>query len=256
MNYFESAILGVIQGLTEFLPVSSSGHLVIFQNLLGLKEPELLFDIMLHGATLLATLIVFRKEVVRVFQSVRAVLLIIVGSIPAGIIGFFFLDVIEQSFGSLTVAGYGLLITSVVLWFTRFNRPKAIDMDGFLFNDMTFFGAFLIGIAQSFALVPGISRSGMTIAMALFLKTRRRDAATFSFILSMPAIAGALFLKLIDSPQLTHGLPVIGLGFFLAFIVGIFALMLLIRIVEKGSFYTFSYYCLFVGLGALFLART
>lgn len=255
MNIFESLILGVIQGITEFLPISSSGHLVICQQLLGLKEPELLFDIMLHLGTLVATALIFYKEIFKMLTSLRAILLIGVALIPAAIAGFTFLDAIEKSFGSMRIAAIGLLITSVWLWITRFVRQKPLELDGFLFSDMTFPKAFLIGVAQSIALIPGISRSGSTIATALLLKVPRRDAVAFSFLLSIPAVAGAAALKLLKTPHFDLGqLPLFITGATTSCLIGIGALLFLIRWVQQGNLFKFSYYCLLVGSGALALS--
>lgn len=256
MNIFESLILGVIQGATEFLPISSSGHLVIFQQLLGLKEPQLLFDIMLHVGTLVATVILFYKELFKLLTSARAILLILVASVPAAIAGFTLLDVIEKSFGSMKIAGIGLLITGVWLWLTRFTRHKPLELDNFLFSDMTFPKAFIIGVAQGIALIPGISRSGSTIATALLLKVPRREAVAFSFLLSMPAVAGAAVLKLLDTPQFDfHLLPQFIAGAVVSCLVGIGALLFLIRWVERGGLFKFSYYCFLVGTGTLILSH-
>lgn len=255
MNIFESLILGVIQGITEFLPVSSSGHLVICQQLLGLKQPELLFDILIHLGTLVATALIFYKEIFKMLTSLRAILLIGIASIPAAIAGFMFLDAIEKSFGSMRIAAIGLLITSVWLWITRFVRQKPIELDGFLFSDMTFPKAFLIGIAQSIALVPGISRSGSTIATALLLRVPRRDAVAFSFLLSIPAVAGAATLTLLKTPHLDIGqLPLFITGALTSCLIGIGALLFLIRWVQQGNLFKFSYYCLLLGSGALALS--
>ena len=167
----------MIQGLTEFLPVSSSGHLVIFQQLMGLKEPVLFFDIVLHLGTLCATFIVFYKEILKVFASPRALLLIITAGIPTAIMGFSLMEAVETSFLSMTAAGVGLLITGAWLWFTKYVPPRSIVMDGYLFADITFKKAFIIGLFQGIALFPGVSRSGMTIAIALFMRTGRRKAS-------------------------------------------------------------------------------
>ena len=218
-------------------------------------EPELLFDVILHGGTLLATFIIFRKEILKTLKSPRACLLIIVGSLPAAIIGFTLLEVVEKSFNSMKVAGVGFLITGTWLWFTRYVPPKSILLEGFLFSDITFKKAFLIGLAQGIALLPGISRSGTTIATALFLRTGRRDAATFSFLLSIPAICGAIGLKLTQLPSWpANEIPLFATGFILSCLCGLGALAFLIKLIRRGNFYKFSYYCWLVGIAALVIA--
>ncbi len=263
-------VLGVVQGLTEFLPVSSSGHLVLFQNLFGLNEPELLFDICLHVGTLAAVLAVFYKEILSIINTlvhlpslsktyggyaslfqqnpeVRIAVFIIVGSIPTAIIGLMFKEIADRIFGSVTLAGLMLIVTGTLLWLTRNLEKKGRDVNGMKAKD-----ALIIGLVQGLAILPGISRSGSTIATALFLGVDREVAARYSFLLSIPAIAGALVLGL-DSPEMASTIPwtIIFAGTLVSAVIGWAALKLLIKIVKKGQFHRFAPYCWAVGLVVL-----
>ena len=270
MNTVEAIVLGTIQGLTEFLPVSSSGHLVLFQNLFGMKEPELLFDICLHVGTLSAVIIVFYREILdiltallqiparmktagglaplcRVDPSIRMALLIVVGSVPTAVIGLLFKEITDQLFGSIAVVGFMLLITGTVLWLTR-----QIRGDGRPVRQTTLKDALIIGIVQGLAILPGISRSGSTIATALFLGVDRKVAGRYSFLLSIPAIVGALVLGL-DTPELQTAIPVgtIIAGSVISALVGWLALVILLRVVDRGQLHRFAPYCWLVGIMTL-----
>lgn len=273
MKSVEAIVLGAVQGLTEFLPVSSSGHLVLFQNLFGLKEPELLFDICLHVGTLMAVIIVFYREILDILsalfqipgrmkmagglkrlcetdESIRMALLIVVGSIPTAAIGLLFKEITDQLFGSITVVGFMLLVTGTLLWLTRNLRS-----DGRSVRRTTLKDALLIGIVQGLAILPGISRSGATIATALFLGVDRKVAGRYSFLLSIPAIVGALVLGL-DTPELQTTIPVgtIIAGSVISAVVGWFALVILLRVVDRGQLHRFAPYCWLVGIVTLVLA--
>ena len=273
MNTFEAIVLGIIQGLTEFLPVSSSGHLVLFQHLFGMKEPELLFDICLHVGTLMAVIIVFYRDILDIIialiqipsrmkqagglkrlleidTSIRMALLIIVGSIPTAVIGLLFKEITDQLFGSITVVGFMLLVTGIVLWFTR-----NITGRGRPVKRMTTKDAIIIGIVQGLAIIPGISRSGSTISTALFLGVDRKMAGRYSFLLSMPAILGALILG-IDTPVLHTTIPLstIIVGSVISAIVGWLALVILLKVVDRGQLHRFAPYCWIAGVTTLLLA--
>ena len=274
MKSVEAIVLGTVQGLTEFLPVSSSGHLVLFQNLFGLKEPELLFDICLHVGTLSAVIIVFYREILDILKalfqfpvrmktaggftrlcetdaSIRMALLIVVGSIPTAVIGLLFKKITDQLFGSITIVGVMLLVTGTILWLTRNIRG-----DGRPISKTTLKDALLIGIIQGLAILPGISRSGSTISTALFLGIDRKVAGRYSFLLSIPAIIGALLLGL-DSPELHTAIPMgtIIVGSVVSALVGWFALVILLRVVDRGQLHRFAPYCWLVGVVTLVLAR-
>jgi len=275
LNAIEAIVLGTVQGLTEFLPVSSSGHLVLFQNFLGLNEPELIFDICLHVGTLSAVIIVFYREILDILRalfqiqgrmkmaggfkrlcetdpSIRMALLIVVGSIPTAVIGLLFREITDQLFGSTTIVGCMLLVTGTLLWLTRHIRGGGRPVGQTTLKD-----ALLIGIVQGLAILPGISRSGATISTALFLSVDRKVAGRYSFLLSIPAIAGALVLGL-DAPDLQTTIPMdtIVVGSAVSAAVGWFALVILLRVVDRGQLHRFSPYCWLLGIVTLVIAWT
>jgi undecaprenyl-diphosphatase len=270
VNWIEAVVLGVVQGLTEFLPVSSSGHLVLFQHLFGLVEPELLFDISVHVGTLLAVLVVFYRDILQILEAlvrlpglvrsaggwgalftghpeIRLIVMIVAGCIPTALLGILFAKVAEQLFGTLWLVGAALLVTGTFLWFTR--RQKAI---GRPIGQMRLKDALIIGLIQGLAIIPGISRSGATISAALYLGVDRELAGRFSFLLAIPAILGALVLGL-DSEAFHTDLPVgtIVLGSAAAAVVGYLALVVLLKMVKKGQLHRFAPYCWVVGIMAI-----
>ena len=261
MSLTQALILGVIQGLTEFLPVSSSGHLVIFQNLFGLKQPDLFFDVALHFGTLLAILIVLRQEVSSLLKGTSCFLvciisgkkcnlddqdktmarfagLILIGLIPTAVLGFFLRDFFRLLFNSLLAVGIMLIITGTFLWLTKMTGEGNKDK-----VNMSILDAIIIGFVQGLSIAPGISRSGATIAFGLFRKLKKMVAIRFSFLLSIPAILGAIILEW-ENPMLHEGelLNVIS-GILTAALVGYICLRILIRMVQKGHFHFFSPYC-------------
>ena len=270
MNAVEAILLGVVQGLTEFLPISSSGHLVLFQNLLGFREPELLFDICLHVGTLLAVCAVYLRDIVSILgtliriptlaktdggyrnlyvtnEQVRIAVLIVIGSIPTAIIGLMFKDIAEHLFSSIGIVGCMLLVTGCLLWFTR-----KLETTGRSVKSMKARDALLIGITQGLAILPGISRSGSTISIALYLGIDRTTAGRYSFLLSIPAILGALLVSFdSDITQTTIPTVIILLGAAAATISGYLALKLLLLLVHRGKLYRFAPYCWMVGVIAL-----
>jgi len=268
MNPVQAVILGVVQGLTEFFPVSSSGHLVIFQQLFGLREPALLFDVCVHVGTLLAVVAYFYKDIERMALAffrflktlaaggakraaasgdpdLKMVALILVGTVPTGLLGFGFHQVADQLFASLLVVGLALLLTTGLLLATRLVKAKGRDILAF-----TVLGAVVVGVAQGLAVIPGVSRSGATIAACLILGLNRDTAARFSFLLSIPAILGALILSLVSGSD-TWGeftAATLILGTLVSAGVGYAALATLIKIVRHGRLYYFAPYCLLLGL--------
>lgn len=272
METIQAIILGIVQGLTEFLPVSSSGHLVIFQHLFGLRTPELVFDIAVHVGTLLAVVIFFKKDLAAIIRAViqmagrliarrttfaeawsdphvKLALLIVAGSIPTALIGIGFHQIAERIFASVRLAGLMLLITGALLWVTRWIKKADYGISRFSTGK-----ALVVGTVQGLAILPGISRSGATIAAGLFLGLKRELAARYAFLLSIPAICGASLLTFRD---LSHGADfsaaVIGVGMLSAAVVGYLSLKLLVFIVNKGQLYLFAPYCWLVGGLALFL---
>ncbi|WP_418790156.1 undecaprenyl-diphosphate phosphatase [Phosphitispora sp. TUW77] len=240
MSILESIILGIIQGLTEFLPISSSGHLVLFQRLLGLEEAILTFDVLLHLGTLAAVICVFRNDIISIIRRPfqRLTLLLILATIPTGIMGLAFKDFFEKLFISGSTLGIEFIITGFIIWFAdrAVERGKQLD-------NITYFDAVVVGIMQGIAILPAISRSGLTIAGSLFRGINRETAARFSFLVSIPAIAGATILDLKDLQGLPDGmgLPFL-IGPLIAALSGYWAIKFMIRILQQGSMRWFAYY--------------
>ncbi len=259
MEWFEALVLGIIQGLTEFLPVSSSAHLEIGKALFGIEgEENLYFSILVHGATVLSTIVVFRKEILELIKGLfkfkyneetEYIFKIFVSMIPVMIVGLLFKDQIKGLFSgnNLAFVGTMLLITALLLSFTYFfkrNNNKKIS----------YFDSFIIGIAQSIAVFPGISRSGATIATGLMLGAKRAEIAKFSFLMVLIPILGENFLGIVGGEFSNTGLPASSMiiGFISAFVSGLFACTIMLRIVKKGKLIWFAVYCLIVGLISIF----
>ena len=255
MEIIKSFILGIVQGLTEFLPVSSSGHIEIFKEILNFSydsENGLFFTLILHLATAMSTLIYFWVDVKKIIYSLFKLkkdenfnfsLMIIVSMIPAGLVGFFFENKINQLFnGNLLLVGSMLIITSILLFVSdKINNLK---------KELTVMNAFVIGIAQALAILPGISRSGSTIATSLFLGINRDLAAKFSFLMVIPIIVGSSFKMIIYDNLVFEEVIVINyiVGFLSALISGYYACKWMILLVRKSKLFYFSIYCLIVGL--------
>ena len=272
MNLLQVLFLGIIQGLTEFLPISSSGHLVIVQNVFGLKDPHLFLDVSLHFGTLLAIVLVLRKEVASLLKGIvlfgfyrlrgeqfkideecsamaRLGGLIIIGLIPTALLGFFLRDLFALFFGSLTAVGSMLVVTGTILWFTRTAGQGTKET-----GTISLLDALIIGLIQGFAIAPGISRAGATIAFGLFRSLKKEAAVQFSFLLSIPAILGAMFMEW-ENPLLYDGtLLHVVLGTIMAALVGYICLRILIRMVNKGQLYFFSPYCWGAGCVTILLS--
>ena len=245
MSALEAALLGLIQGLTEFLPVSSSGHLVIAQAVLGIHDEGLLFEVALHIATLASVLIFYRRRiaqlVIGVLRRERDALeygaKLVVATVPAVVAVLVFGDFLEAQFDTPAVAGVCLLVTGALLWTTRRTAPTA------RLEAPSYVGALLIGCVQAFAILPGISRSGSTVAAALALGVRPVVAAEFSFLMSVLAITGAAVRSL---PELTSipasQLAPLLLGAALALVSGVAAIWLFVRLLRTQAFHRFAYY--------------
>jgi undecaprenyl-diphosphatase len=251
MNFIQSIFLGFVQGLTEFIPVSSSAHLVIMQNILGIKEPQIFFDIVLHLGTLCAVILYFYKDILDIAKSLfdfssegfKMAVFLVIATIPTGIGGFLFEDYFEKVFSLPVFTSLFLVITGIVLFLTKFKLNNSKTIQNFSYLD-----AILIGIAQTIAIAPGISRSGMTISAGIFRGLDRKLCAKFSLLLSIPAILGAALSEMKDIKICEIGNPGnIFIGFLTAFLVGYGAIILLVKILEKARFYIFSYYCWVVG---------
>jgi undecaprenyl-diphosphatase len=250
MNYADAIILGLIQGLTEFLPVSSSGHLVLAEYFLKAKMPGVLFELMVHFGTLMAVLAYFHKQVWALIRAVfvssmirerRVLIYLIVATIPAVVIAVIFGSGIERAFGSPLVTSSLLTVTGIILLATVFAKTR----DG----RITLGRSILIGLAQALAILPGISRSGATISAGLFAGAEPLAATEFSFMLSIPAIAGAIVYKFKEILSISAELLVpYVVATVVAFLSGLLAVHLLLGTVRKGRFCYFGIYCLIVGL--------
>lgn len=264
MDWLQALILGIIQGLTEYLPVSSSGHLEIGNALLHTEiEENLTFDVMLHVATVLSTLVVLWSEIDWIMRGLfkfkmndetKYFLNIVVSMIPVGIVGLLFKKQIEALFtGNLLLVGCCLLVTATLLTFTYFAKPRQKE-------NISWLDAFIIGIAQAIAVLPGISRSGSTIATGLLLGNKKEKLAQFSFLMVIPPILGQALLSVKDfvSGEETFGgigaVPM-AVGFLAAFISGCFACKWMINIVKKGKLIYFGIYCAIVGVVAIIYSQ-
>ena len=256
MTWFEALILGLIQGLTEYLPVSSSGHLAIGSALFGIEgEENLAFTIIVHVATVLSTLVILWKEIEWIFKGLfkfqmndetRYVINIIVSMIPIGIVGVFFKDKVEAIFGSgLLVVGCCLLITALLLSFSYYYKPRQKEK-------ISLKDAFIIGLSQACAVLPGLSRSGTTIATGLLLGNSKEKLAQFSFLMVIPPILGEALLdalKMMKGEDIAGDIPAMSLlvGFIAAFVSGCVACKWMINIVKKGKLIYFAIYCAIAG---------
>lgn len=247
MTIIEAIILGIIQGFTEFLPISSSGHLVLGQSILGIQQPGNEFEVVVHLGTLLSVLVVFWDDIQNLITSLttkstqKFIGFVLVGTIPAVIIGLGFKDVFESLFENVTAVGGALIFTGLILY----GSSKITTRD----KSHSLKSSLLIGLAQAVAIIPGISRSGMTISTALLMGLSSKESARFSFLLAIPAISGAGLLTALDvSGGFQLSVPVIISGFLSSFGIGIFALKWLLGWLEKGKFHYFGYYCICIGL--------
>ncbi len=252
MDTLQAILLGIVQGITEFLPVSSSGHLQLAKELLGVQiDNNITFDVTLHAATVLSTNVVMRSDLWRLLRGVfsrrfndeqASVLKIILSMIPAGVVGIAFGEQLETLFSNLVFVGCMLLLTAALLAFAYYARPCVKEK-------ISYRDAFVIGLAQAAATLPGLSRSGSTIATGLLLGNRRESVASFSFIMVIPVILGKMLLDVCsgDMAAMEVGAaPLIG-GFVAAFVVGAIACRWMISIVTRGKLIWFAWYCLAVG---------
>ncbi len=266
MSWLEALLLGILQGLTEFLPVSSSGHLTIGQELLNLKTSaadNLLFTVTVHAATVLSTMVILWKEIEHLFKGTfftvkwnadkTYVAKILISCIPVMIVGLFFKDQVENIFGSgLLVVGCCLLVTALLLTFAYYAKPRQKEI-------ISYRDAFIIGLGQAIAVLPGLSRSGTTIATGLILGNKKENIANFSFLMVLIPILGETFLNIIDiikDPALLGGIgftPLL-IGFLAAFFSGCFACKFMINLVKKGKLIYFAIYCAIVGVITIIFA--
>ena len=275
MEWFEAVLLGLIQGLTEFLPISSSGHLEIGKVLLGVEtQDDLLFTTMVHAATVLSTVVVFRHQIwdllkglfcgikdIRVAKDGSGrmslvcndqtdyLLKMVVSMIPVLVVGLFFKDKVESLFGSIHVVGGALIVTAVLLFFSDYaSRPgvRSIFPTNEYRNGISYWQAFAVGLGQAFAVVPGLSRSGTTISTGLICGVKREVMAQFSFLMVLVPILGETFLEIVggDFSTSSVGAPALVLGFISAFVSGLFACKVMIALVKKAKLAWFALYCL------------
>lgn len=276
MSWIEALILGLLQGFTEYLPISSSGHLTIASNFVGVTDPETIlpFTVLLHVATVLSTIVILYKEIIWIFKGLfkcadknapdvtmccglklntqqQYTLAIIISMIPVGIVGLFFKDAVEAAFEGLTIVGCCLLLTAALLAFSYYAKPRQKDK-------ISLKDAFIIGLGQAAAVLPGLSRSGTTIATGLILGNKKENMAQFSFLMVIPPILGEALLESLDIIKegvaaSFGGISILSLiiGFMAAFISGCIACKWMISIVRKGKLIYFAYYCLAVGLFTL-----
>lgn len=265
MSWFEALILGIVQGLTEFLPVSSSGHLAIGKALFGIETSDLSFEVAVHAATVLATLVVFWKDILRLLQDLfkfrmndgtRYILLILVSMIPVFVVGVFFKDYVEEIFGSgLMVVGCCLVVTAALLFLSetisaRRAARSATTGEG---AQTSWKSALWMGLAQAVAVLPGLSRSGSTIATGLLCGVKRDEVTRFSFLMVLIPILGEAFLDAVggDFAASSVGGLQLAIGFVAAFISGLFACKVMIAIVKKARLRWFALYCVLVGLACI-----
>jgi len=252
MDMLEIIILGIIQGITEFLPISSSGHLVIAQNILGIKSPGNTLEVLFHFGTLMSVVYVFFEDLKQIFLTLNEknnqlfIFYIIIATLPAIFAGLFLKDYFLIIFDNIRLVGFALCSTGLLLILSkRFkNNQKAI----------AFSSSIVVGIAQAVAIIPGISRSGSTIAMCMYLGIPPKEAARFSFLLSIPVILGASILGFLEiESNNTFNYLILIVAITTSFIIGVLALKILLKILETGRFYFFGFYCLIAGVSTIFI---
>ena len=274
MDWLQALLMGVFQGLTEYLPVSSSGHLAIAGELLGVEDPEkiVMFTVAVHVATVMSTLVILRKEIWQLLKGLfhrpgsqtpspygirslneeqNYVLNILVSMIPVGVVGMCFKDVVEEQFNSLTVVGVCLLVTALLLAFSYFSRPRQKE-------NLSVWDALIIGVAQAIAVLPGLSRSGSTIGTGLILGNKKESLAQFSFLMVIPPILGEALLDCVKIVKMGVEEAMAGIsatslvvGFVAAFAVGCVACKWMIDLVRRGKMIWFAVYCAVVGIAVL-----
>ena len=254
MSGLEAIILGFVQGLTEFLPVSSSGHLTIGKELLGIESSNLKFEVIVHAATVTSTIVVFNKEILNLIKGffrfklndeTNYIIKIAISMIPVFIIGIFFKEYVEEIFGSgLLIVGLSLLLTATLLALTNIIKPRE--------REITKKDAFIIGVAQAIAVLPGLSRSGATISTGMMLGVKKEEIAKFSFLMVLVPVLGEAFLELFSGEftAAASGISITSLilGFVSAFVSGLFACKVMINLVKKAKLTGFAIYCAIIGV--------
>lgn len=248
MTLYQAIILAIVQGLTEFLPISSSGHLVFLQKLMRFEKPPVFFDVLVHLATLIAIIFYFRKEIINFFKIPRHFFLIALATLPAATSGLFLESKIESLFNSFLFVGFFWLINASLLLSLKFIKKESLKQT----SSLKWLDVFIVGCFQALSLFPGVSRSGATITAGLWRQFSPETALQFSFFLALPAIFGALFLQALNL-QLNRlpSLPACLLSMFLAALVGYLSLLTLEKILKKGKFFYFGFYCFILGITSL-----
>ena len=250
-DLLQALILGIVQGITEWLPISSSGHLVLFQELFGLSQP-VVFDVFLHLGSLIVILLVFWKDIKKLVNGffkwekyyVKYVVWLMVASVPIAFVGYFLNDFVKLAFTDLRIVGVSLIFTAIVLFLSKYPKVKK--------RELTWRSIVVIGIAQALAILPGVSRSGMTISSGLMQGTKSYDIARFSFLLFIPAILGATLLEFRHLGEVSN-MSALLLGTLTTVVVGFFSLKLLLNIIKKQKFNYFGWYCLVLGIVVLLI---
>ena len=265
MSWLEALILGLVQGLTEFLPVSSSGHLAIGRELLGVEASgDLMFEVTVHAATVLSTIVVFRKEIWKLLQGLFRfkmndetdyILKILVSMIPVFVVGVFFKDYVEDMFASMMVVGLALVVTAMLLFFSDFASKRA-QAENSARNGISWWQALVVGLGQAFAVIPGLSRSGTTISTGLICGVKRDVMAQFSFLMVLVPILGEAFLDVVGGDMAASSIGILPLvvGFLAAFVSGLFACKVMIALVRRARLSWFALYCAVVGILVLIFA--
>jgi len=266
MTIKDAFLLAALQGITEFLPISSSGHLVLAQNLLGFKDVPVLFDLILHLGTMIATIIVYYKIIWNILKdlylfifersnkknailergNLKLLLYIIISTIITGILGYLFKDALKSIFLKPSLVSIFLILTGLLLFITRFIKSGESDI-----KDLSFYHPVIIGIVQAVSIIPGISRSGSTISTGIFLGFKRDFSGMYSFLISIPSIFGASILEFINvHNELSNylNIKIVITAFFVSLVVGYVSLLLLLRFLRQGKLYVFSFYCFAIGI--------
>ena len=268
MNWLQALLLGLVQGLTEFLPVSSSGHLAIGREILGVEASgDLVFEVAVHAATVLATIVAFRKEVWRLIcglfrfrynDETDYILKLCLSMVPVLLVGLFLKDKVESLFASLLTVGLALVVTAMLLFFSdcfsrKREKEETAEAEPGARNGISWWQALVIGIGQAFAVIPGLSRSGTTISTGLLCGVRRDRVAQFSFLMVLVPILGEAFLDVVggDAAASSIGALPLVVGFIAAFASGLFACKLMIALVKKAKLSWFALYCALVGLAVI-----
>jgi undecaprenyl-diphosphatase len=255
MDIFQAIILGIVQGISEWLPISSKSHLIIIQQLFGLVQPAI-FDLMLHIGSLIVVIFVFWKDIWKLIKgvftgdkkSIKYVWYMIVASIPVAIIGFVFQKQIEAALSNMYILGFGFLFTALILFLSKFTFVRSVKS-----KSLNVWNSLIIGISQVLSVLPGVSRSGTTISTGMIIGADKKEVAKFSFLIFIPAILGATLLEFKDIGMITN-IPAMIIGMIFTMITGYIALKLLMNIIEKDKFWYFSIYCFILGIIVLMFA--